>query len=320
MRKRSPEGPGSCTLPGFPNPRTPLKLSAYVAAFFQALIAAGTFLVAKDATERFTPLQVSWFRIVLSGLLMSLAYALFRGDRRLPGSRDWPVFVLLGLSGVTFNQMLFIAGIHQSTPLHASLLYAFTPVLVLFGAILHLGERLTRFKAIGVLLAVGGVILVLTERGLDLSEGLFRGDLIILGAVFAWAIYTLIGKRVLGRYDTFTVITLAFGFGTLSVLPALPWVLRGFDPRGPGWIGWVELLYLSAITSGVAFTLWYFALRRLEATQVAVFTNLQAPLTALLAWLVFGTLPGPRVIAGGLLVLAGVTAVQLRSSRKRVAP
>lgn len=293
-------------------------LAAYLAAALQALIAAGTFLVAKDATSRFTALELGWFRIVLSGILVTVAYLSTRSRRMWPTRRDWPLFVALGLMGVTLNQMLFLLGISYSTPLHASLLYSFTPVLVLAGAVIHLGERATWGRGVGVILAVGGVALVLTARGLDLGAGVFRGDLIILMAVFAWSAYTLFGKPLLARYDTFTVISVAFVVGAVSVLPAAPWLLRGFRFDRPGPAGWAELLYLSAVTSGVAFTLWYFALKRLEATQLAVFTNLQAPLTALLAWVVLGAVPTRQVLVGGTLVLVGVTLVQISGSRRRV--
>jgi drug/metabolite transporter (DMT)-like permease len=288
-----------------------VKLSAYLAVGLQTLIAAGTFLVAKDATGLFGPGPLVWFRIVLSAILVGLVYrATHRGEPR-PPSGDLLRLGVLGLLGVTLNQGFFLFGINLSTPLHASLLYAFTPVIVLAASAWFLGQPVTLPRILGVVLAVAGVALVLTAQGLDLTEGPLRGDLLILVAVAAWASYTVLGKRVLERYPPFTIITWAFLAGALSVLPVAPMVLRGFDPSDPGLTGWLELLYLSAITSGLAFTLWYFALRRLDATQVSVFTNLQAPLTALLVWMVFGDLPGAQVLLGGLLVLLGVTVVQL---------
>lgn len=288
-----------------------MKLRAYLAVSGQTLIAAATFLVAKDATGLFTPLRVSWLRIVLSAVLVLAVYLAVRGHppRVRPGDR--PRMALVGFLGVTANQMLFLFGIHLSTPLHGALLYAFTPVIVLGGAVIWLGERFTGRKAGGVALAVLGVVLVLTARGLELTEGPLGGDLIILVAVFAWTGYTLIGKSVLQRYDVFTVIAWSFGFAGLSVLPLTPWVWIGFDPTGPGLRGWLDVLYLSAMTSGVAFTLWYYALKHLEASRIAVFNNLQVPLTALFAWIMLGQVPATQVIAGGLLVLAGVTVVQL---------
>jgi drug/metabolite transporter (DMT)-like permease len=288
-----------------------VKRWAYLAASGQTLIAAGTFLVAKDATALFTPFQLAWFRIMVSGILVWSVYAATHRGRPRPRRADLPSFALIGFLGVCLNQVLFIFGIHLSTPLHAALLYAFTPVLVLAGAVAMSKERVGPRKGAGVALAVAGVVLVLTARGLELSAAPMRGDLLILLAVIAWAGYTLAGKDVLRRYDPFTVITYAFGFAALFALPFTPWAWRGFHPADPGLRGWLELLYLCAMTSGVAFTLWYYALRRLEASQVAVFTNLQAPVTAFLAWLAFGDMPSWQVVFGGVLVLAGVTAVQL---------
>jgi len=288
-----------------------LKRWAYLAASGQTLIAAGTFLVAKDATSLFTPLQLAWFRIMVSGILVWTVYTITHRARPRPRRADLPRFALIGFLGVCLNQVLFIFGIHLSVPLHAALIYAFTPVLVLAGSLAMSKERVGPRKGAGVALAVAGVVLVLTGRGLDLSAAPMRGDLLILLAVVAWAGYTLAGKDVLRRYDPFTVITYAFGFAAIFALPFAAWAWRGFDPAVPGVRGWLELLYLCAVTSGIAFTLWYYALRRLEPSQVAVFTNLQAPVTAFLAWLAFGDVPGIQVVIGGGMVLAGVTAVQL---------
>lgn len=294
-----------------------MKSAAYLAASAQTLIAAGTFLVAKDANNHFPSLHLGWFRIVIASLLFTAVYSITHRRAPVPPRSDLRTFLFLGLMGVTTNQMLFLFGIGLSTPLHASLIYAFTPVLVLGGALMFLGERFTGLKGIGVILAVTGVGLVLSAQGLDLAHGPLRGDLLILLAVFAWAGYTLAGKDMLRRYDPFTVTAWSFAFGGLSMLPLAFRVLPGFDFAGPGWKGWLEVLYLSAITSGVAFTLWYFALKRLEATQVAIFTNLQAPLTALLAWWIFGSVPAAKTVLGGVLVLMGVTVVQVRIPRRR---
>lgn len=300
------------------NPEAPNPVLPRLAVLLQTLIAAGTFLVAKDATERFGSLPLIWLRIVLSALIMGAFFAVrFRSVPRLARA-DWLRLVLLGLLGVSVNQGLFLYGIHFTSPLHASLLYAFTPVLVLLGAVLWIGERLTWLRSVAVACAAVGVFLVLSSRGLDLSRGPLRGDLFVLVAVVAWSSFTLLGKSIIRRLGTVTVITGAFAFGALSVVPLGPWMLGGFDPSAPGFRGWLELLYLGGITSGVAFTLWYWALKHIEPSQVAIFTNLQAPFTALFAWMIFGTIPGTGSILGGLLVLFGVSLAQLPARRNSV--
>ncbi len=278
-------------------------------------IAAGTFLVAKNTTQYFTTIQLSWCRIVLSFLIVLPIYRCWRPPNVKITRGDLFQFALLGLMGVTCNQMLFLHGISLAPVLDGALLYAFTPAMVLIAAVLWLGERLTWLKAGGAAIALCGVLIVLKARGLDVSTEFLEGDLFILLAVVAWAGYTLLGKSVLRRHGTLTVITWAFGFGAASMVPLTPWVLGGLDFAVPGWSGWCGVLYLSGMTSGIAFTLWYWALKRLEASRVAIFTNLQPFLTALLAWKFFGDVPTWQVIGGGLLVLTGVTLAQLPTKR-----
>jgi drug/metabolite transporter (DMT)-like permease len=285
-----------------------LKTAGYAAIIAQTLISAATFLVAKDATHHFGALGLAWFRIELSGVLAGLVVL---WQRRIPDRRDWPRLWFLGVLGIVINQTLFLLGLRYSVPLHSALLYAFTPILVLIGAVVHLGERLSWSKGLGVLLAFLGVLLVLLAQGLHLSRGPLRGDLITLVAVFAWSAYTVAGKSLLTRYDAITATAWIFLCGAIVMLPVGFLALRGFDPAAPGTRGWLDIGFLSLITSGVAFTLWYVALAHLQASQVAVFSNLQAPLTALLAWLVLDQTPDRAVIAGGVLVLGGVILVQL---------
>ena len=285
-----------------------MKLAGYAAIITQTLISAVTFLVAKDATHHFTALELAWFRIELSGVLAAFV-SLFL--RRIPDKRDRPRIIFLGVTGIAINQTLFLLGLRFSSPLHSALLYAITPILVLIGAVLYLGERLTWKKVLGVLLALAGVLLVLLAQGLDLSRGPLKGDLITLVAVFTWSAYTVAGKPLLARYDALTVTVWIFLCGALVMLPAGIPVLTHFSPARPTMRGWLEIGYLSVVTSGIAFTLWYVALQRLQASQVAVFSNLQAPLTALLAWLVMGAVPEHAAIAGGVLVLLGVILVQI---------
>ena len=293
-----------------------MRLLPHLALFVQALIAAGTFLVAKDTTAHLEPLQVAWFRILLSFLLVLPFYIMTHRGRLLPPRGTFFAFAMLGITGVTANQLLFLHGVHLSSPLNAALLYAFTPAVVLLGAVLFIHEQLTPRKVLGIALAIIGVLLVLSGRGLSLASVALRGDLLILVAVVAWSAYTLLGKPVLKREDPLTVITWSFAFGALTLLVVTPWALKGLDLAAVSWRAWIGIFYLSAMTSGVSFTLWYWALKRLDASQVAVYTNLQVPMTAVFAWWFLSEIPTWTMIFGAVLVMTGVTITQLaRKSR-----
>ncbi|MCB1043064.1 MAG: DMT family transporter [Acidobacteria bacterium] len=301
-------------MPGTVNPLWP-RLALTVGA----MIGAGTFLVAKFATERFEVLELGWFRINLSAVLIACVF--FVRNRRLPQlpREDWPKAVVLGMTGITMNQLLFLYGIHFAPAIDGALLYAATPALVLMAARLWLKEPLTGGKVAGVLVAFLGVYVVLRTRGLQFDPAYLKGDLLLALAVVFWAVYTLVGKNLLKKHDSLAVNTVSFAIGALSLLPVAPIVLMGFDWSGPGWQGWLGLAYLSGMTSVVSFSLWYWALQHMETSQVAVFTNLQPPFTALFAWIFLSQIPSAPIVLGGTLVIVGVTLAQVKWRRRKPA-
>ena len=298
-----------------PSPQGKSRFSAYMALLVSTIIASGTFLVAKGTTKVFDPFDLGWFRINLSAFIIFVLYCtLNRRWPMRPNPQDLGRFALLGLLGVTANQLLFLKAMQYAPAIDGALLYAFTPVLVLVLARFFVPEKLTWTKVWGIGLAVIGVVAVLQERGLRLSSETFRGDLLLMVAVLAWAGYTLLGKSLMARYGALTVNTWAFMAGALSILPFSGYVLVGFDWQAPGWEGWLGLGYLSLMTSVVAFTLWTWSLKKLEASQAAVFTNLNPAMTVLLVWLFHHQPPSGTEIFGVVMVVAGITLTQRQGS------
>jgi drug/metabolite transporter (DMT)-like permease len=75
------------------------------------------------------------------------------------------------------------------------------------------------------------------------------------------------------------------------------------------------ILYLAIGTSVIAYPLWLYALRRLEASKVAITSNTQPLLTGILSWIIFGERFTGAFLLGATLILAGVTWVEVRGTR-----
>lgn len=228
---------------------------------------------------------------------------------------DFPRLILLGILVVPVNQGLFLFGLAQSTPSHAALLYALTPVVVLLLARRLLNESRFWDKLVGVTAAFAGVAVILLDRGLAQEVAVLRGDAMILVAVFAWALYTVLSKPLLERYDPMTVTTWCIVAGSAFCLPAL--LIPGAIPplRSVALPVWGGIAYLAIGTSVVAYPLWLYALRRLEASKVAITTNTQPILTTGLSWLFFHERFSPGFFVGALLILTGVSWVEMRKGR-----
>jgi drug/metabolite transporter (DMT)-like permease len=290
--------------------RIPKRTRLTLALGANQLLSSGTHLIAKAALLRLSPLAVALLRFVSASTVL-LGYLRLTGGGRVE-RRDWPAFLLLGFLVVPVNQGCFLFGLSRSTASHASLLYALTPLVVLLFARRLLREEGLVAKLVGILAAFAGVAVILLERGLRHEVGLLSGDLLILVAVFSWAGYTVLSKRLLARYDPMTVTGWSIISGTLLCLPAL--LIPGAIPplRSIPAGAWGAIAYLSVGTSVIAYPLWSYALRHMDASKVAITTNTQPILTAVLSWLLFRERFTPGFFVGAALILAGVTWVETR--------
>lgn len=282
---------------------------AILALALHTLLSAGTYLAAKGTLQTLDPLHVALFRFVTAtGIMTALALPM-RSFRALAREKR---LIGLGLLTVPLNQLLFLEGIQLSTPTHAALLYSLTPGTVFALSLALRTEPFDRLRAAGLLAALAGVLWVLAERGLDLSRGPLRGDLLIFGAMVSWSVFSVLAKPLVARHGAIPVTAWTFIWGTAAFLPLGLWSIRSLDPSSVTPAAWGGILYLAILTSVVAYFLWSWCLKRLDATQVAIFTDLQVPLTAALSGWLFHEAMTRALVYGGLVTLAGVTLTVLR--------
>ena len=272
----------------------------------QTLVSAGTFLIGKVTLRQFDALALAQLRFALASTGFVVVMAV-RGELRPARMKGaWGALLILGLFGTTLNQALFLVGLVRSTPAHAALLYAATPILVLALAWARGDERPTARRMAGVGLAFGGVLYLLLGRGLTFDVRWLTGDAIIFAAVAAWAGYTTRARELVPRLGTLPVTGWAMVLGTVVFLPVgVPAVLHQDFARVTA-MGWIGLAYLALVTSVLSYLLWSWALARTLASRVAVFTNLQPLVTALLAWLVLGEPLTWHFVGATACVLGGV--------------
>ena len=218
--------------------------------------------------------------------------------------RDWGVVVLLGFFGNTLFHSLLVLGVHRTSPGHAALLVALSPVLAALLARLFHGEPVGRRRTAGIALGFLGVALIVL-RGSH-STGSLLGDMLCLGASLSWALYTVVGKPLLVRATPLAVATWATLIGALSLLPL---GLPGF--REVRWAAlapgeWFLLAYLSAGTIALANLLWYVALARTATSRVVGFSFLIPLIATTIAVLAGQETLSPSLVLGALAVLGGV--------------
>jgi drug/metabolite transporter (DMT)-like permease len=280
-------------------------------------LSAGTYLFAKRALLELSPFEVGLARFTLAG---AIYFALLLRFPQKVTRADLLRLTVLGFIAIPLNQGLFLYGLSLTTPGHAALLYAMTPVFVFVLALLRGEERSSRWKSAGIATAFAGAAVVLLARGqlsgqVDAPNALL-GDVLVLLAVVAWAVYAVWGKPYAERYGVVTTTGITIVIGTLLYLPVGIFFSRADAFRALSGVGWLSVAYLVVLTSVVSYLLYYWALAREDASRVAIWSNTQPVLTALLAWMVSGDRLTPSFVVGGLLVIAGVAMTQQRPLRR----
>lgn len=245
------------------------------------------------------------FRLVLAAIIMLPIYLAM--GKRLPfRARDLWTFAYLGFFGIVINQGGFMLGLSYTTSQHSVIIIALGPIIVLLLAVAMKLETLTAAKTLGMAISFLGVIVLETEHGSPAHSPLLFGDVVTLVGATGYSIYAVLGKRVVDQYDAFTLSTGNIVASALMVLPLAVRQGKHIDWASVGWAGWAGMLYMTIFSSVVAYTIFYWVLRYMEASRVSAVNYFQPVLVIVLASALLGEHPSEHLIAGGALVLLGV--------------
>jgi drug/metabolite transporter (DMT)-like permease len=246
--------------------------------------------------------------VLLSAI--NVAGLLWLGTWRIPKS-DWPRFLLAGLLGMAGYNWFVNAGFELVPAGIGTLVTMIEPLMIAILAAIALGEKMTRFVLIGVVLAIAGSIVLfwpdLTSETQHPISG--RGLFYLLLCCMGWAVYTIVTKPLLSRYDSFTVTAVTMLVAAPVMVGAasqpLPQLAASLDLRQ-----WFEVIYL-VLASGLGGTmLWNYGAKHLSSTAAGTFLYLIPVIAVAAGALVLGEKVTLYVVAGGLLMLAGVAAAQ----------
>jgi drug/metabolite transporter (DMT)-like permease len=282
--------------------------SLYFLIPLMTVLWSANFIVGKIALREFPPMLGGCLRITFAAAFICPLYV-WRQWNMSWSNPDWLRLAVLGMFGVTLNQLFFIAGLSRTSAVHSVLMIAMTPVYVLIIAEFVKQERITFRKSAGMLIALGGVAIlnVLPADAAAPGSGpTLLGDfLVFLGAV-NFALFTVFGKNVTARYSSVTVNTICYLSGALALSPITLWQARDFPFARISPTAWTSLLYMAMFPSVVCYLIYYYALSYIPASRVAAFSYLQPVLATTMAVVALGERVTLPLVAGGAVIFSGV--------------
>jgi drug/metabolite transporter (DMT)-like permease len=224
--------------------------------------------------------------------------------------------VRLAASGVflAVHFALWNASLALTTVAAATTLVSSAPLFVGLGSIL-LGEPPTARAWAGIVLATVGAVVIGAGDAAGLGGGAraLLGDVLAFGGALAMAAYLLLGRVARRRLPVSTYAASVYGVAAAVLLPAC--LLTGADLGGYEATSWLALAGVVVGPQLLGHTVFNGLLASVSASLVAVVMLLEPAVATVLAWWLFGELPGPSLWAGAPMVLAGVWLATTGSRR-----
>ncbi len=284
---------------------------AWGAALFAVIAWGASFIATKIVLRELNPASVIWLRSLLG--TMVLGGILFHRRQPIRINRNQLLYLgLLGFLGVTLHQWLQSFGLITAQAATTAWIIAIVPVFIALLGWIFLKERLLGLQIFGIIVAVLGVLLVVSGGDLfAIFRGSFGviGDYFILISALNWAIFSVLSRRTLLENPSavmmFYVMTWGWLFATVFLFRCQEIRLI----RSMSLQGWLAIGFLGIVCSGLAYVAWYYALKKHTASQVGVFLYLEPLATLGLAAVLLEEAITIASIAGGISILFGVWLV-----------
>jgi drug/metabolite transporter (DMT)-like permease len=253
------------------------------------------------------PLTLTALRFTVASLIFGALLSRAPEKERRYGKDFW---LLLGmsLSGVALFSPMIYWGLHYTTAANAALINGLAPLFTVLWGFLLIQESLTPREIWGAVLAFLGVIVLLCKGSLSYLVGfkINPGDLLVLGAVALWGLYSVLGRRVMKKSGRSALSATALS-AYLGL--ALLWACAAWEmfilPAQLSLKLIAAVVYIGIAPTVIGYVAWNAGVRRLGAFGAMIFYNTLPLYGASLGFFLLGEHLTPAHLAGGALIIAG---------------
>jgi drug/metabolite transporter (DMT)-like permease len=247
---------------------------AHLSLLFVNILYGASHVLAKGVMPNYLSPNVFILMRVLGATLLFWLLMLINRREKIQ-VKDFGRLILCGLFGVAINQLCFFHGLNLSSSINSGIIMAVNPIMVLLLSFLLLKDKPSLINSLGILLGAVGAIL-LTWRGSSGSTDSWIGDIFLFINAMSYAIYLVIAKPLMQRYNPLTVITWVFSFGLLFVLAFPPTIqdLLQTNLEIPAVI-WLKIAYVVVGVTFLTYLLTMYGLKYLSPSVSSAYIYTQ---------------------------------------------
>ncbi|HRN26623.1 MAG TPA: DMT family transporter [Ignavibacteriaceae bacterium] len=267
-----------------------------------------SFIATKYLLGELTPETIISMRMILAISLLLVIALIQKRDFTIHLKSHGYIFILALIA--VFHLWIQVTGMKFTTASNTGWIIGTAPIFMAVLGLIFFKEKLNTLKVIGILIATFGLLLLVGKgniTNIDLIKN--KGDLLVLSSAFTWGIYSMVNKKISLNYSPLMTILYLFIMMAIIIVPFTINAITIKSVINLSSIGWIAILFLGLLCSGVAYVIWSYALREMESAKVGAYLYFEPFVTVVAAWVFLREDITLLMILSGLIITAGVFLV-----------
>ncbi len=285
------------------------------AVLFAVFVWGISFVSTKIVLNDLPPVTIAFFRQFVALVPLLILMAIKKENFRI-GKNEFLTFILSSLSGIVLYFVFENQGLTLTSASNASMLVAAIPVFALVAESVTNRSRLELPSLFCIVASILGVYFVIFEDGIpDFSSDSFLGNLLVLGAMVSWILYTFLSKNLGMKYSSLKMTTLQ----TLLSNPLFfPFIIKEIGSwRMPSPTGLLNLVFLGVFCSALAYVFYLYGLQTLGPVLPSALLNLIPIVTIITGSVLLSENFSLYQIIGAILIIGSLTFLSIMKIRKK---
>ena len=282
---------------------------AYFLLVLTTIFWSGNFIVGKAASMyEIPPFSLNFYRWFFAGLIL-LPFTI----KELINKRNYIInnigfFIILGITSITIFNSIVYYSLYYTQVINGVLMISTIPVWIIFIASLLKIEKTNIFQIIGVILSLTGVIFIITKADLELIKNLDfnKGDLSMVAAMFAWAVYSALLKKKTYEISQITLLQVVIICGLVFLIPIYFIEMNTGNIIKLGKPFYLTLTYVVLFPGLASFFFWIKGISIIGANRAGVFLHLMPIFGAIMAMIIFDEKFMFYHFLGAIFILMGI--------------
>ena len=283
---------------------------AYLLLIFATLFWSGNFIVGKAASiYQLPPFSLNFYRWLFAGLiLLPFTYKEIINNLDYIKSKI-SLFILLGFASITIFNSIVYYSLYHTQVISGVLMISTIPVWIIFISSLLNIEKTNIFQLSGVVLSLLGVVFIITKADLNLIRNLDfnKGDLTMVIAMFAWAVYSVFLKKDKFKISQIALLEMVIITGLIMLIPIFLIEMLLGNKIQFGKPFYLTLTYVVLFPGLASFFFWIKGISIIGANRAGIFLHLMPIFGAIMAILIFNEKFMFYHILGAVFIIIGIS-------------